>query len=135
MKISVCFFSDPSIVSLLSSIHSCSTSSLIIFNCFLFLILPGQSNETEQDEQKEEKRTEENTMDFAANIEKVKEVRPIQFNNSLTQFSNIFRSIDMCSMAGIGVPYRVNLPKRFYRTNRMAVSLFETVPTTITYSL
>lgn len=39
-----------------------------------FLNFSGQSNETEQDEQKEEKRTEENTMDFAANIEKVKEV-------------------------------------------------------------
>lgn len=39
-----------------------------------FFSFAGQSNETEQDEQKEEKRAEENTMDFAANIEKVKEV-------------------------------------------------------------
>ncbi|KAG4068779.1 hypothetical protein HA402_002470 [Bradysia odoriphaga] len=37
------------------------------------LPVKGQSNETEQDEHKEEKRAEENTMDFAANIEKVKE--------------------------------------------------------------
>lgn len=57
--------------------------TILVHRCYLREIIltmkfrsphVGQSNETEQDEQKEEKRTEENTMDFAANIEKVKEV-------------------------------------------------------------
>lgn len=81
----------------------------------------------------EPKTDEQNPMDFAANIEKVKEVSKsiyqiysVYLNYTINDFLN--------SMAGIGAPYLVRLLKKFYPMNPMEVLLYVTAPMTIIFS-
>lgn len=89
----------------------------------------GTESGCEKSEQESEKEEATRTMDFAANIEKVKEVSCVTFikKDFYQHFLTIF------SMAGIGDPYRQKALKKYYLTNQTAVLLYATVLTIITF--